>query len=159
MGRIYSELYASSLSHLIVLPYSKIRDWSGGIGKFSTARVHSWGVLRAVHRSTVQHFQMGEGSFLVSLVAGGLAGTAVDISLFPLDTIKTRLQSRQGFWAAGGFRRIYSGLGPAAVGSAPNAAVFFCTYDTVKRAAVGRGVADTASLHMAVSAARYSGAV
>ena len=40
-------------------------------------------------------FQMGEGSFLVSLVAGGLAGTAVDISLFPLDTIKTRLQSRQ----------------------------------------------------------------
>ena len=43
---------------------------------------------------------------------------------------------RQGFWAAGGFRNIYSGLGPAAVGSAPNAAIFFCTYDTVKRVAV-----------------------
>ena len=63
----------------------------------------------------------------------------------------------QGFWAAGGFRRIYSGLGPAAVGSAPNAAVFFCTYDTVKRTAVGRGVADTASLHMAVSTASFRG--
>ena len=29
-----------------------------------------------------------------------------------------------------------TGLGPAAVGSAPNAAIFFCTYDTVKRVAV-----------------------
>ena len=31
-----------------------------------------------------------------------------------------------------------SGLGPAAVGSAPNAAIFFCTYDTVKRLAVNK---------------------
>ena len=31
-----------------------------------------------------------------------------------------------------------SGLGPAAVGSAPNAAIFFCTYDTVKRVAVNK---------------------
>ena len=74
---------------------------------------------------------MSEGTFLTSLISGGLAGTAVDISLFPLDTIKTRLQTKQGFWASGGFKRIYAGLGPAAVGSAPNAAVFFCTYDSV----------------------------
>jgi len=74
---------------------------------------------------------------------------AVDISLFPLDTIKTRLQSKQGFWAAGGFRNIYSGLGPAAVGSAPNAAIFFCTYDTVKRLAVNKfGYQDSAAVHM-----------
>ena len=52
---------------------------------------------------------MTELSFLTSLVSGGLAGTAVDVSLFPLDTIKTRLQSKQGFLAAGGFRNIYSG--------------------------------------------------
>ena len=31
---------------------------------------------------------------------------------------------------------LLAGLGPAAVGSAPNAAIFFCTYDTVKRVAV-----------------------
>ncbi|XP_046389907.1 S-adenosylmethionine mitochondrial carrier protein-like [Ischnura elegans] len=72
---------------------------------------------------------------LVSFIAGGAAGIAVDISLFPLDTLKTRLQSRQGFWRSGGFRGIYAGLGPAAVGSAPNAAVFFCTYDLIKRIA------------------------
>lgn len=51
--------------------------------------------------------------------AGGCAGTAVDVTLFPLDTIKTRLQSSQGFFKAGGFRGIYSGLGAAAIGSAP----------------------------------------
>ena len=41
------------------------------------------------------------------------------MTLFPLDTLKTRLQSAQGFWKAGGFRGIYSGLGSAALGSAP----------------------------------------
>ena len=39
---------------------------------------------------------MSEPSFLTSLVSGGMAGMAVDISLFPLDTIKTRLQSKYG---------------------------------------------------------------
>jgi hypothetical protein len=35
------------------------------------------------------------------------------------DTIKTRLQSQQGFLASGGFRGIYSGLLSAVIGSAP----------------------------------------
>jgi len=91
---------------------------------------------------------MTDVSFLTSLVSGGLAGTAVDVSLFPLDTIKTRLQSKQGFMAAGGFRNIYSGLGPAAVGSAPNAALFFCTYDTAKKVGARHGWEDGAGLHM-----------
>lgn len=68
----------------------------------------------------------------VSLFSGAAAGTAVDISLFPLDTLKTRLQAPQGFVAAGGFRGVYSGLGAAVIGSAPNAALFFVTYDTCK---------------------------
>ena len=36
-------------------------------------------------------------SWTVSLAAGGTAGTAVDVALFPLDTLKTRLQSDAGF--------------------------------------------------------------
>ncbi|KAI9098156.1 S-adenosylmethionine transporter [Phlyctochytrium arcticum] len=67
-----------------------------------------------------------------ALVAGGLAGTSVDTALFPLDTIKTRLQSRQGFWASGGFGGIYSGLSSAVLGSAPGAAAFFVTYEYLK---------------------------
>lgn len=68
-------------------------------------------------------------TFLNSLVAGGMAGTTVDVALFPIDTIKTRLQSPQGFRAAGGFAGIYNGLGAAALGSAPGAAMFFSTYE------------------------------
>lgn len=36
-----------------------------------------------------------------------------------IDTIKTRLQSQQGFLASGGFRGVYSGLLTAVIGSAP----------------------------------------
>ncbi|XP_060058902.1 mitochondrial S-adenosylmethionine carrier protein isoform X2 [Erinaceus europaeus] len=67
-----------------------------------------------------------------SLVAGGVAGVSVDLILFPLDTIKTRLQSPQGFKKAGGFRGIYAGVPSTAIGSFPNAAAFFITYESVK---------------------------
>ena len=69
------------------------------------------------------------------MLSGAAAGTAVDISLFPLDTLKTRLQSQQGFWKSGGLKNLYAGIGPAAIGSAPNAAAFFLTYESVKLAA------------------------
>jgi solute carrier family 25 S-adenosylmethionine transporter 26 len=69
---------------------------------------------------------------MISLLSGGFAGTVVDVTLFPLDTIKTRMQSSRGFMASGGFRGIYRGLGPAALGSAPTAALFFVTYEASK---------------------------
>jgi solute carrier family 25 S-adenosylmethionine transporter 26 len=77
-----------------------------------------------------------------SITSGALAGASVDTLLFPLDTLKTRLQSKAGFLKAGGlnettlikgFSKIYSGLSSALVGSAPSAALFFLTYDTMKR--------------------------
>ena len=49
-----------------------------------------------------------------------MAGLSVDMALFPIDTVKTRLQSAKGFMNAGGFRGIYSGVGSAAVGSMPS---------------------------------------
>lgn len=70
--------------------------------------------------------------FTTALLAGALAGTTVDLSLFPLDTLKTRLQSSPGFLASGGFSGIYRGVGSAIVGSAPGAALFFCTYEYTK---------------------------
>ena len=75
--------------------------------------------------------------FTHALVAGGVAGTTVDLTLFPLDTLKTRLQSSEGFFASGGFRGIYRGVGSAALGSAPGAAFFFCTYEATKSALAG----------------------
>lgn len=61
-----------------------------------------------------------------------MAGTAVDLLFFPIDTVKTRLQSAQGFVKAGGFRGIYKGVGSVVVGSAPGAAAFFSTYEAMK---------------------------
>ncbi|KAI0344380.1 S-adenosylmethionine transporter [Trametopsis cervina] len=72
-------------------------------------------------------------TFFQSLIAGGVAGTSVDLLFFPIDTVKTRLQSTQGFIKAGGFKGIYNGVGSVIVGSAPGAALFFCTYDTLKQ--------------------------
>lgn len=46
--------------------------------------------------------------------------------------ISFRRQSPQGFLKAGGFRGVYNGLGAAAAGSAPGAALFFSTYETFK---------------------------
>ncbi|KAI1919452.1 S-adenosylmethionine transporter [Ophidiomyces ophidiicola] len=83
-----------------------------------------------------------------SLAAGAIAGLTVDVSLFPLDTIKTRLQQarkRQGssnLIAANKsgtssirhtIRGIYAGLPSVLLGSAPSAASFFVVYDGVKR--------------------------
>ena len=59
---------------------------------------------------------MSEIPFHVALLSGGIAGTTVDVALFPLDTLKTRLQSPQGFTKAGGVPRIYKGLSVAAMG-------------------------------------------
>ncbi|KAI9721965.1 MAG: hypothetical protein M1812_001923 [Candelaria pacifica] len=74
-----------------------------------------------------------EPPYTRSLIAGGIAGTTVDLSLYPIDTLKTRLQSSAGFTAAGGLRGIYAGVGSALVGSAPGAALFFVTYESCKR--------------------------
>lgn len=54
--------------------------------------------------------------------------------------MKTRLQSAQGFTAAGGFRGVYAGIGSAALGSAPGAALFFVTYEWSKQQLLTRRV-------------------
>ncbi|QPG75746.1 S-adenosylmethionine transporter [Brettanomyces nanus] len=71
--------------------------------------------------------------YFISLVSGGCAGTATDLTFFPIDTLKTRLQASGGFFNNGGFKGLYKGLGSALVGSAPSASLFFITYDTAKR--------------------------
>jgi len=82
---------------------------------------------------------MSTSSFTLAMVAGGCAGTSVDVALFPLDTLRTRLQSQDGFWKAGGFRSMYRGILSATLGSAPGAALFFSTYEIVKQMASSGG--------------------
>lgn len=66
------------------------------------------------------------------LVAGSVSGLVVDTTLYPVDTIKSRLQSKSGFLKSGGFKHLYRGLPPVLAGSIPNAAIFFITYESIK---------------------------
>lgn len=70
--------------------------------------------------------------FTLALVSGGCAGTTVDIALYPLDTIKVRLQASEGFWKAGGLRGLYNGVTATALGAAPGSAFFFSAYESMK---------------------------
>lgn len=70
--------------------------------------------------------------FSTALIAGAASGVSVDLLFYPIDTIKTRLQSAEGFWKAGGVAGVYRGMGSVAVGSAPGASIFFVTYETLK---------------------------
>jgi hypothetical protein len=67
-----------------------------------------------------------------SLFSGAIAGLAVDLILYPLDTMKTRMQSKQGFKLSGGLNSMYRGVRAVAVGSAPGSALFFFTYSYSK---------------------------
>ncbi|CAH1640835.1 unnamed protein product [Spodoptera littoralis] len=66
------------------------------------------------------------------LLAGAVAGVSVDVTLYPLDTLKTRLQSAQGFQKAGGFSGVYRGLATVAATSMPTTALFFVSYEATK---------------------------
>lgn len=87
-------------------------------------------------------------SFVDSLISGGLAGTCVDLVFFPIDTLKTRLQAKDGFFANGGWKGVYSGVGSTIWASAPGAAVFFIFYEYFKTHFKGQRWSDPAT-HMA----------
>lgn len=75
------------------------------------------------------------GIFRLALLSGAVAGFTVDAVLFPLDTLKTRLQvaTTAAKGAPALLTGLYAGFGPAVVASAPAAAAFFGVYDYVKR--------------------------
>ncbi|KAK2749095.1 carnitine transporter [Onygenales sp. PD_40] len=77
----------------------------------------------------------GELSLPAVVAAGGAAGIAMWIPVFPIDTIKSRLQSAEGrptiggtirgVYASGGFKAFFPGFGPALARAVPaNAATF-----------------------------------
>lgn len=76
---------------------------------------------------------MISSTFLLSLISGAVSGTSTDVFFFPIDTIKTRLQAKGGFFKNGGYHNIYKGIGSTIVASAPGASLFFITYDSLKQ--------------------------
>ena len=64
--------------------------------------------------------------------AGVIAGAAVETTLYPIDTIKTRLQAARG-GASVNWRNLYKGIGGNLAGVVPACAVFFAVYEPAKR--------------------------
>ena len=77
----------------------------------------------------------GKLSLTAVMAAGGAAGVAMWIPVFPVDTVKSRLQSGEGsssimgtirqLYGRGGFKAFFPGIGPAMARAVPaNAATF-----------------------------------
>ena len=78
-------------------------------------------------------------AFLTGLLSGAVAGITVDLTLFPLDTIKTRLQaSANTKFSLDLLKGVYDGVGPGLLASAPACAAFFGAYDSFKRSLTAR---------------------
>ena len=67
---------------------------------------------------TFEYLRMKSLLYLI-VQAGGCAGLSVDMILYPLDTVKTRLQSEPGLFRSGGFRGVYQGIGSVSIASVP----------------------------------------
>ena len=65
-----------------------------------------------------------------SFLAGGMAGCIVDIILFPLESVKTKIQSHQPLVFS--FAALYKGISWSLSSSFPCAAVFWSTYTMSK---------------------------
>ncbi|VDK31942.1 unnamed protein product [Taenia asiatica] len=67
-----------------------------------------------------------------ALLSGATAGLCVDLVVFPLDTIKTRLQSITRSIRPSGRLHLFAGFPAVLTGSAPGAALFFCAYEMTR---------------------------
>jgi solute carrier family 25 carnitine/acylcarnitine transporter 20/29 len=107
------------------------RDGPGSAAYFATYEL----VKRRLTPKDPVTGQPGQLSLSAVMVAGGAAGVAMWIPVFPIDTVKSRLQSAEGrpaisgtirgIHASGGFKAFFPGIGPAMARAVPaNAATF-----------------------------------
>lgn len=107
------------------------RDGPGSAAYFATYEY----VKRAMTPKDANGNASGELSLTAVMTAGGAAGVAMWIPVFPIDTVKSRLQSAEGrptiggtvrgLYRSGGLRAFFPGMGPAMARAVPaNAATF-----------------------------------
>ena len=74
-----------------------------------------------------------QDSLVQGMIAGAVAGAAVDLVLYPIDTIKTRLQTdTMKELNLEALPALYSGLIGSLLGHVPSSALFFAIYQTSK---------------------------
>ncbi|KAI9789132.1 MAG: carnitine transporter [Piccolia ochrophora] len=106
------------------------RDGPGSAAYFAT-----YEYIKRRMTPTDEHGKPGELSLTAVCVAGASAGVAMWIPVFPVDTVKSRLQSAEGrptvggvireVYGRGGLKAFFPGFGPAMARAVPaNAATF-----------------------------------
>ena len=74
-----------------------------------------------------------QDSLVKGMIAGAVAGAAVDLVLYPIDTVKTRLQTNtMQTLSLKDASALYSGLVGSLAGHVPSSALFFAIYQTSK---------------------------
>ncbi|MCJ1390301.1 carnitine transporter [Xylographa bjoerkii] len=107
------------------------RDGPGSAAYFATYEY----VKRKMTPKDAAGNPSGDLSLTAVMTAGGAAGVAMWIPVFPIDTVKSRLQSAEGrptiggtisgLYRSGGFKAFFPGIGPAMARAVPaNAATF-----------------------------------
>jgi solute carrier family 25 (mitochondrial carnitine/acylcarnitine transporter), member 20/29 len=107
------------------------RDGPGSAAYFATYEY----IKRSLSPKDADGNATGDLSLTAVMAAGGTAGIAMWIPVFPVDTIKSRLQSAEGsptmsgvikgVYRSGGIKAFFPGFGPALARAVPaNAATF-----------------------------------
>ncbi|MCJ1408824.1 carnitine transporter [Ptychographa xylographoides] len=107
------------------------RDGPGSAAYFATYEY----IKRKMTPKDANGNPSGDLSLTAIMTAGGAAGVAMWIPVFPIDTVKSRLQSAEGrptiggtisrLYRSGGFKAFFPGIGPAMARAVPaNAATF-----------------------------------
>jgi len=161
----YHTLPSRSRAHSAVLESAKNLFRSGGILNFFCG--NGLNVVKIAPESAIKFFsyeriKAGVATMLGKkdkesigmsgrFLSGGLAGIISQFSIYPLETLKTRIMSSagvssasassnegvllttaQGMWNKQGIRAFYKGIVPALVGVFPYAAIDMSVYETLK---------------------------
>ncbi|GJC80564.1 putative mitochondrial carrier protein PET8 [Colletotrichum liriopes] len=97
--------------------------------------------------------------------AGAAAAFTVDCLVYPLDTLKTRYQSRdfvKTYASSPGrksplFRGLYQGIGSVVLATLPAAGIFFATYESMKKTISNTGAVPQPLVHALASAVAEMG--
>lgn len=111
-----------------------------------------FGSYEAAKRFIAGTRDSGELTSSSRFVAGGIAGAISQASVYPIDTLKFRVQCESGsaelgsvirstaqkMWAAGGLRSFYRGLPLGIVGIVPYSSIDLGTFELLKRGYIAR---------------------
>ncbi|KAK9103985.1 hypothetical protein Scep_020829 [Stephania cephalantha] len=130
----------------------------------SAIRFYTYEMLSNVFVNINQVGDIGTGE---RLIAGGVAGAVAQTAIYPLDFVKTRLQTYvcdvgrsprvdvllKGIWIQEGPRALYRGLVPSLLGVIPYAGIDFAVYEALKDVSRTYALQDTGKMQ----ARRYGG--